>query len=67
MAKQTPVVEPTLARLPILAGYGFIFIEDVFRVGILHMGRVISVTFITLRGQSEWLNADPKRWFMTDW
>ena len=43
VAEQALVLEPTVARLPILTWYGFIFIEDVFRVGILHMWRVISI------------------------
>ena len=43
VAEQALVLEPTLALLPILAGYGFIFIKDLFGVGIFHMGRVISI------------------------
>ena len=43
VAEQALVLEATVARLPILTWYGFIFIKDVFRVGILHMWGVISI------------------------
>ena len=43
VAEQALVLEATVARLPILTWYGFIFIKDVFRVGILHMCGVVSI------------------------